>query len=214
MAKNKPKSGTRAARSRRGKGEDMTEAKAGAVEVRAPVSQHDLILPAEDVYQLHRDAVKKALDAKESAQGLYRKRLEAAQVAGVDTDMMLEAMKIVRANDPKAVAARLNQLSFCLEQEGFPIQIIVRDTLEGDHMEAIYRRFYMDGKEGKTLDNRYPEGTEMALQADRAWRHGTAANLNPPMSPEQADKALDDDELLEKLSKLPAPPDMSQAALH
>lgn len=213
MAKKKQKPKGRAARSRRGTGEDFTEAKAHSVETRAPVHQADLMLPAEEVYQLHRNAVKKALDAKESANGAYRSKLEAAQLAGVNTDMMLEAMRIVRANDPKAVAARLNQLSFCLEREGFPIKIIVRDTLLAVDMGFVYRRFYQDGKAGKTLENPYPDNSDLSLQAVRAWRHGTAANLNPPMTPAQADEALDEDER-GKLSALPPAPYMGQAAVH
>jgi hypothetical protein len=211
MPKKKDKPKGRAVRSRRGQGEDFTQTKENAVETRAPVHQADLMLPPAEVYQLHRDAVKKAMDARESAQGLYRKRLESAQVAGIDTDMMLEAMKIVRGNDPKAFAARLNQLSFCLEQEGFPIQIVVRDTLIGDEMAFVYRRFYQAGKAAETFANPYPDNSDLALQAARAWRHGNAANLG--MTPEKADEGLDDDER-EKLAALPPVPDMAQAAMH
>lgn len=213
MAK-KPKAGSRAGRSRRGRGENNTEANANQVEVRTAFSQGDLQLPAPNDYQHHKKALLGAQDKLRTANSLVRTCRKNALAAGVDPDSVFEANRIVRDNDPKKTANKLNQLAFALEQEGFSIHITVHDTLAGDELDTIYRRFYADGKAGKTLDNRYPENSDLALQADRAWRHGTAANLTPPISPEDADKALDDDELLEKLAKLPAPPDMSQAALN
>lgn len=214
MAAKKSKKGTRAGRSRRGKGENMTEKKANQVEVRTALGQGDLQLPAPDDYQHHKKSIVGTLEKLETAKSLYRKALQSAKSAGIDTDALLEARRIVRANDPKGTAQKMAQLAFCLEQEGFSIAITVHDTLAGDQMETVYRRYYADGKAGKTLDNRYPSGSDLELQANRAWRHGTAANLSPPLSPEQADAALEDEDLLAKLAKLPAPPEISQAALH
>ena len=204
MAKSK-KAGTRAGRARRGKGENFTGADEGTVEVRAPVMQADLMLPAEDVYKLHRDKIKRSIEAKDSATGKLRKDLEQAQLAGIDTDMMQEAFKIVKSNDPKAVAIRLNQLSFCLQQEGFPIQIIVRDTSVGDELELVYRRVFQETREGKTFDNRYPINTPLHLQAQRAFRHATA--INAGASIEDIDNALDEDTAASEAS-LPPPPKM------
>jgi hypothetical protein len=206
MAPKKKQAGARGSRKRRGQGEEFTEEKENEVEVRAPVLQGDLILPASDVYAMHRKKIKASLDAKESANGKYRKDLEQAQLAGIDTDMMLEAFKIVRANSPQELMNRLNQLSFCLEQEGYPIRILLKDTLIGDEMALVYRRVFQDTREGKSFDNPYPVGSDMHLQAQRAFRHATA--LNAGTSIEDIDNALDADTAAQE-AKLPPPPKLS-----
>jgi hypothetical protein len=183
----------------------MTEAKASAVEVRVPVNQGDLMLPAPDDYQHHKKSILGALEKKETANSFYRNCLKRAQQAGVDTDALLEAHRIVRANDPRATANKLNQLAFALEQEGFSIHITVHDTLAGDEMDLIYRRFYQDGKAGKSLDCRYPVGSDLATQAARAWRHGMA--LNAGTSIEDSNTVVDEDTAAQE-AKLPPPPKM------
>jgi hypothetical protein len=201
----KSKAGARGSRKRRGDGEAMTGAKAGSVEIRQAIGQEELQLPAPDDYQHHRKSILGALEKRDTANSLYRNALKNAQKAGIDTDSMLEARRIVRANDPKKTANSLNQLAFALQQEGFSIQITVHDTLAGDQMDLVYRRFYDDGKAAKTLENPYPSGSDLALQAARGWRHGNAANME--MSPEQADSGLDEDER-DRLANLPPPPAM------
>lgn len=208
MAKTGNKAGTRGSRKRRGAAEDVTGKKAGQVEVRTALSQGDLKLPAVDDYNHHKKNIAGCLDSLESAKSRYRKALQSAQAAGIDTDAMLEARRIVRANDPKKTASRLNQLAFALEQEGFSIHITVHDTLAGDEMDTVYRRFYADGKAAKTLDCRYPAGSDLAAQAARAWRHGTSSNLG--LTPEQSDAAVEDAE--DAQHQLPPPPDMAASA--
>ena len=206
MGKRSKNAGTRSSRKRRGTGEDMTGAKANAVEVRAPVNTAELALPAPDDYHHHRKAIMGALEKKRTAEGLYRNALKSAQKAGIDTTALLQANSIVRANDPKGTARSLMQLAFSLQQEGFPILITVHDTLVGDEMETVYRRFYRDGKYGKPLASDYPAGSDLAAQAARAWRHGASANLG--VSAEDSDKAVEGEEG-EAAHKLPPPPDMT-----
>lgn len=210
MAKSKKKAKVtaRGAKKRRGKGESMTGAKANQVEVRHAIGQGDLPLPTPNDYQHHKKSILGFLDQKRSAEGRYKNALKKAQEAGVDTDALLEANRIVRANDPKGTAIKLNQLAFCLAQEGFSIQITVHDSLAGDQMDLVYRRYYADGKGGKALENEYPVGSDLAAQAARAWRHGMASNMN--VSPEDSDKACEEDEDGVQ-HNLPPPPDMSHA---
>jgi hypothetical protein len=175
MAKKKTKG--RASRPRRGKSEAVTGAKAGQVEVRAALSQGDLQLPAVDDYNHHKKNIAGCLDSLESAKSRYRKALQSAQSAGIDTDAMLEARRIVRANDPKKTANKLNQLAFALEQEGFSIHITVHDTLAGDQEDLVARRFFEDGKAGRTFDCRYPENSDLAQIAKDNWMKGQAELL-------------------------------------
>lgn len=192
MAKKKKTAGTRAGRSRRGKGESNTEAKANAVEVRTAVSTMDLPLPTPDDYQHHKKSILGFLEKKRTADSHYRTALKKAQSSGIDTDAMLEANRIVRANDPKGTATKLNQLAFALEQEGFSIHITVHDTLAGDQMQLVYRRGYADGEAGRTADNKYPETTDLHAEYNRGWRHGTGKNMK--LTPEQVDSANEQQE--------------------
>lgn len=205
----KKKAKGRSARKRRGKGESMTEAQATSVQVRGPVDTAELPLPAVEDYTHHKKNILGCLDSLESAKSRYRKALQSAQAVGIDTNALLEARRIVRENDPAKTAARLNQLAFALEQEGFSIHITVHDTLAGDQLDQIYRRFFKDGKEGKALDNRYPAGSDLFAQAARAWRHGMADNLG--QTPEQADAAVAE-EMSDVEKSLPPPPDLATAA--
>lgn len=188
MAKKKKTAGTRAGRSRRGKGESNTEAKANAVEVRTAISQDDLKLPAPDDYQHHKKSILGALEKKTTADGFYRNCLKKAKSAGIDTDALLEANRIVRANDPKGTANKLNQLAFALEQEGFSIHITVHDTLAGDQLDLVYKRGYADGAAGRTADNSYPENSDLHTQYNLGWRHGTGKNMG--LTPKQVDAAI------------------------
>lgn len=210
MAKSKKKTKVtaRGAKKRRGKGESMTGAKANQVEVRHAIGQGDLHLPEPNDYQHHKKSLLGAIDKQRTATSLVRTARKNALAAGVDPDAILEANRIVRANDPKGTANKLNQLAFALGQEGFSIAITVHDTLAGDQMDLVYRRYYGDGKGGKALENEYPVGSDLAAQAARAWRHGMASNMN--VSPEDSDKACEEDEDGVQ-HNLPPPPDMSHA---
>lgn len=195
MAAKKSKKGTRGGRSRRGKGESMTEAKANQVEVRTALGQGDLQLPAPDDYQHHKKSIVGTLEKLETAKSLYRKALQSAKSAGIDTDALLEARRIVRANDPKGTANKLNQLAFALGQEGFAIQITVHDTLAGDEHALVARRGYEDARAGKTNESPYPEGSDLARIYAKNFRHGTAHNLNVTDEQfEESEAALDDAE--------------------
>lgn len=200
-SKKKTKSSARGARKRRGQGEDMTGKQASQVEVRTPVDTMELPLPKPVDYQHHRKTILGYRDQMKSAQGRYRKALKAAQEAGIDTDAMLEAKRIADANDPKKTAIQLNQLAFALQQEGFPIHIVVQDTLAGDHEELVARRGYEDGKAGRSPNNKYPAGSDLALVYDTNWQKGQAELVLGPQ-----DESEEGEE--EPTHDLKSPPDL------
>lgn len=171
------KGSKRGARKRRGKGENFTEAKASAVEVRTAVDTMELALPAPNDYQHHKKALLGALDKQRTANSLVRTARKNAIAAGVDPDSVLEANRIVRANDPKGTAQKMAQLAFALEQEGFPIQFIIHDSLAGDQEELVAKRGYEDGKAARPANNKYPAASDLALVYDTHWKRGQAENM-------------------------------------
>lgn len=191
----KKKTGSaRGSRKRRGQSENMTGAKEGEVEIRtASVGDNsEFKLPAPDDYDHHRKSILGYLEKKETASGLYRKALQTAQKAGIDTDTMLQAHKLKKANDPIKAKRHFDQLGFALKMEDFPIQLIVHDTLLGEVNEAAYKRGFDDGEAGRTANSRYPDGSELEKEYARGHLHGTGKNMG--MTPEQVDTAVDNEE--------------------
>jgi hypothetical protein len=208
-AKKKPKG--RAARSRRGKGESMTGAKEGKVEVRTASLIPEIELSDKDINH-HFNAIKRATDIKNSGVSSLREAMKKAEQThpGLGAEI---AAQIKRENKPDEteVGKKLSLQAKVMKARGSSIQLNIFDTTAGDQMNLVYRRFFQDGKGGKALDNPYPAGSDLARQAARAWRHGVAANMN--VTPEQSDEALEDDEK-EGLVNLPPVPDMSAEPAH
>lgn len=185
--------------------------KAETVEVRKAAAMGDnsqLALPAPDDYAHHMKTIKGLKDRAATAQSLVRHAKTAANKACPGLAASIEeTLSIEREGDPVKLQTRLEMMGMGLKHIGSTIQLSVFDSLAGDHMDQVYRRYFTDGQGGKALDNRYPEGSDLAAQASRAWRHGFAANMD--QTPEQADAALDDDERPELQHKLPPPPKMT-----
>lgn len=206
------KSVKRGSRSRRGRGESMTGARDNTVEVRkiGIGDNTGLNLPAPDDYAHHMKAIKGAKDKLETAKSLVRHAKEAANKSCTGMAASIEdTIKIERENDPEKLRRRLEMLGIGLNHIGHSLQLTIFDTLGGDTLDQIYKRFWLAGKEGKTLDNRYPVGSDLHAQAARAWRHGTAANLG--LTPEQSDAAVADD-MTHVERNLPSPPVMEAPA--
>lgn len=191
MAKGKSKR----AGGRKSKAESMTGAAENSVEVRtASIGDNsEFQLPAPDDYEHHKKTILGYLEKKNSANGLYRKAIQTAQKAGIDTDTMLQAHKLKTANDPVKAKRHFDQFAFALKMEDFPIQLIVHDTLLGEVNEAAYKRGFDDGEAGRTANSRYPEGSELAKEYARGHLHGTGKNMG--MTPEQVDAAVESGEM-------------------
>jgi hypothetical protein len=207
LPRKKPANGkpARSSRKRRGKSEAMTEAKANAVEMRKAIGQDEIQLPKPDDYQYHRKQILGYAKQRDEANGRYRKALKTAQDAGVDTDAMLRASKLKEKNDPAGMMRHFQQLGFALGQEGYPIQLNVRDTLHEDTAALSETRGYDEAKAGRTKNNRYPLGSDLAAAYDRGFQRGTIENM--PISDEAKRahlKELDDSG--------PFPPDHNVAA--
>jgi hypothetical protein len=188
MAKSK-NAGTRGARKKRSGGEEMTGKKAGEVEVRKPSdTQEAMVLPKPDDYEFHKKQILGFKEKKDTANANLRNALQSAQKAGIDTDALLEANKLKRSNDHAKMQRHFTQLAFALKQEGYPIEIEVRDTLKTDVAENAYKRGYDQGKAGGTMEDPYPANSDLSKQFCRGWHHGTGSNIGK--TPEEIDAIL------------------------
>jgi hypothetical protein len=209
MAK-KAKSTKKPRGGRRSRAESMTGSKAAQVEVRSGSLIPDIELSDKDINH-HFNAIKRATETKDSAVSALRTAMKKADEThpGLGAELK-DQITLERKDSTAELAAELSLKARVLQARGTTIQINIFDTMAGDQLDQVYRRFYKDGKDGKPLDNRYPAGSDLHAQAARAWRHGMAANMNPPLSPEQSDAAVAED-MSEIEANLPAPPIMSAA---
>jgi hypothetical protein len=172
------KGGTRSSRSRRSKGESFTGAQESAAEVRT--AAEDKALPALDDYKFHKDQILDAAKRKETANGNYRNSLKAAQKAGIDTDAMLKAEKLKRANDPAKMKAHFDQLAMALEEAGYPIAITAHDKLVGTVQQAAEIGGYRDATSGKFADCKYPANSDLERLYHYGFKRGTIERVKMP----------------------------------
>lgn len=178
MAKNgKAGKGTRGSRARRGKSEDFTGAAEAKVETRAATPASELDLPKPDDLAYHKKTITGYREQVSSAQGRLRNAIKAAKKSGIDMWSLDQTIAAERENDPVAVRKRFEQLAMGFRESGLPIQITVHDTLAGDVTEAAYKRGFEAGKNGQTLNNVYPKGSDLAEQYATGWRNGMASNV-------------------------------------
>ncbi len=171
-------------RGRPSNAEKAAEAEANAVEGN-PVLDLKPIEIDEGTFEVHLKAIKSALDKKETAMSLLRTCRKRAKEAGDDIlDAVDAALKFERM-DQNDVAHQLQILGFALKKTDNPIQLSLYNTLLGDEKEQAYNRGFKDGEAGKTAQNDYPEGSDLAAEYTRGWDHGTAKNLG--FSPEETD---------------------------
>lgn len=191
MAKTKKKPKGRATRKRRGKSEDMTGAKEGAVEVRSVGigdNSGELSLMEPDDWNHHKKAIKGWKEKVSTAQRGLQGAKAAAKKAGMNLASLDLVVGIERDNDPKKAMDFFSQVDLGLRlSEDTTIRITTHDTLAGDQMELVYKRGYADGAAGRTPDNQYPENSDLAAEYSRGWRHGSGKNMG--LTPEQVDAA-------------------------
>lgn len=195
MAKKKKTAGTRAGRSRRGKGESNTGAKANAVEVRtAGIGDNSgLALVEPSDWNHHFKSIKGLKEKAATAQSLVRHAKTAANKLRTGLSAVIEdVISIERENDPVKLKSYLELMGVGLSCIGSTIQLNVFDSLAGDQMELVYKRGFADGEAGRTADNKYPETSDLHAEYNRGWRHGTGKNMN--LTPEQVDSANEQQE--------------------
>lgn len=191
----------------------MTGKKANAVEVRtAGIGDNsgvlDLIAP--DDYAHHYKSIKGLEDRAATANSAVRHAKEAANKCfkGLGASIS-QTIRLEREGDTDKLKRHLELMSMGLHHIGSTVQLSIFDSLAGDNLDQVYKRFYKDGQTGKSLDSKYPEGSDLAAQAARAWRHGMAFNMG--QSPEAADAAVADD-MTDVERRLPPPPVMDAPA--
>lgn len=186
MARGKTsKPGTRRGKS---KAESVTGAKEGAVEVRKVETASELDLPPLDKREYHRKQILGYLEAKTSANSRFRNALKAAQKDGIDTEALLTAHSLKREDNPKKAARRFKQLAMFLNDEGFPVHITISDVRIATSLEDVELRGFTDGEAGRTPDNDYPEGSDMAKRYLLGWTKGQGKKLG--LSEEEVTKQL------------------------
>jgi hypothetical protein len=169
-----------------------TGAKANAVEVRTAAKIGDnskLKLPAPDTFDHHYKSIRGAQDKVKTAQALSSQASESANKASPGLAKVIkDTLKIENENDPIKLARHLEMMGMGLKQINSPIQLTVFDTLQGDVADQAYKRGFDDGENGRTANNAYPDGSDLATAYGDGWRHGTAKNLG--ITPKEADAAL------------------------
>jgi len=191
MAKNKGKGrGTRAARSRRGKGKDFTGGDAEKVEVRmggdnAPT----LELPSPEDFNYHLKSIKGANEKKDTAVALVRNAKKSAEKACKGLSGTIDRLiKLERSNDPLEFQRELELLGYGLKQTNSPIQITVFDTLLGDQNDVVAKRGYEDGKAGRAAKTEYPENSDLHEIYSSNYARGQGELLG--LDAEQTDAAI------------------------
>lgn len=190
MAKSKNGSGKKGGGSRRSRAESSTGKKADQVEMRKAASL-DLPEPVElssDDFKLHYRAIKLAKDSLDRHKSLYDGCCKQAKKV---SEELLAAVKLAiqyEGKDPEDIRKDLEIRGFVLKQTGSYLQLTLHDTLAGDVNDQAYKRGLADGKAGRSASSKYPEGSDLAEEYGRGWRHGTAENMG--MSAEQADAAV------------------------
>lgn len=182
--KNGAAAGSRGSRKRRGKGEDMTGANEGKVEVRmGGDNSPKLELPAPDDFAYHMKAIKGSLEKKDTAVALVRNAKKSADKAAPGLSGTIDRLiKIERSNDPMAFQREMELLGYGLKQTNSPIQISVFDTLLGDQKEQVAKRGYEDGKAGRSAKQEYPDGSDLAGLYSDNWMRGQAEMLGVDVS--------------------------------
>lgn len=167
-------SGTRASRKRRGSGEDMTGANENTVEVRGVGDNSQLPLPAPDDLDHHKKNIKGWKEKVATAQRGLQQAKAAAKKAHINLKSLDLVVSIERDNDPVAALDFFRQVDLGLKGSESTLRISVHDTLAGDEKDLVARRGYEDGKAGRTPDNKYPEGSDLANLYNENWQKGQA----------------------------------------
>jgi hypothetical protein len=190
MARKKPANGkpARSSRKKRGKAENMTGAKEAKVEVRKAELDLQPVEINDQDFDLHFKAVRSAQERVGTAQSIYRTCMKNAKKVSPELhDAIKDALKFdgMQHHDIKR---QMEIAGYVLRKTGSSVQLTIHDSLLGDTKEAYYKRGFSDGEAGKTADARAPEGSDLASEYMRGWRHGTSKNMG--MTPEQSDAAL------------------------
>lgn len=165
MAK-KAKKGTRGARSRRGKSEDMTGAKEATVEVRT--AQSELKLPPLEKQLFYYDSLK----AEQAKMDTIKSRIQTlnknAKSDGVDMKSIKDTMAMERG-DQIEWRQRLEQQARLMREKGISFQLSVFDTAYGSEVEQAAAEARAQASAGKAFECRFPEGSEAHTAASKEW---------------------------------------------
>lgn len=172
---------------RKSKAENMTGANESSVEVRKLGDNSQLPIPAPDDLLHHKKSIKGWQEKVTAATAGLRNAKKLAKKAGVNLKSLDLVVSIERDNDPAATLNFFQQVDLGLSvSEESTLRLTVHDTLAGDQKEMVAKRGYNDGKAGRSPQNDYPEGSDLANLYQENWIKGQAENLGVEM-PEAAE---------------------------
>jgi hypothetical protein len=161
------------------------------VEVRTPAigdNSPGLAIPEPDDWNHHKKTIAGWREKVTTAQSHLRNAIKMAKKAGVNMESLNLVVGIERENDPAKAMQFFKQIDLGLSLGESSLRITPHDTLAGDQEELVYKRGFADGEAGRTANNQYPEGSDLAATYTRGWMHGTGKNMG--QTPEQVDAAI------------------------
>lgn len=183
----RPKKGAGKGRGgRRSKAESMTGANDSAVEVRTIGDNSTLPLPEPTDWNHHKKTIAGFREKVTTAQGLLRNAIKTAKKAGINMESLNLVVGIERENDPVKAKSFFDQVGMGFELGESTLRITTHDTLLGDATEVAHKRGFDDGKNGRSSNGRYPEGSDLAEAYSKGWQEGMSENVTA--TPEQREE--------------------------
>jgi hypothetical protein len=186
MTRKKSTKGTRAGRSKRSGGEDMTGKKEGDVEVRKASAASELPLPKLDKQIFYWDSLKRLNDQKDAIVSKIRTLNKNAKSEHVDMAKIKEVMAMEKG-DQQAFRNSMEQQAQLMRAKGITFQMHIFDTAYGSDVEQAKAEARAAALAGKSPDCRYAEGTDAA----EAYMQ-TYAQTQASMVPGAGDLSEDD----------------------
>lgn len=185
----KSKKGTRGARSRRGKSEDMTGAKEGTTEVRT--GQVELAMPAPDRQLHYFDSIKHELAMVAKANERVKKLKKAAESENCDVPAIMATLKLEKGDVVK-YRRQYEQQAVLMKAKGIPFQMSIFDISFKNPVDQAVFEARAQANAGRTFECRFPEGSDEHEAAIKEWTRINAERVpgGDDLSEDEIDEAL------------------------
>lgn len=184
----KPRNGS--AGKRRGKSESVTGKKEAEAEVRKGELELKQIEINDDDFDMHYRSLKGAKEKMATAKNLYDGCCKAAKKVSEDLLNSLKRALKFEGMDAEDIKRQLEIDGYVLRKTGSSVQLTIHDTLLGDEKELAYKRGRDAGGNGKSLNNPYPAGSDLAEAFATGWRNAVGGTLG--LSEEETESAVNE----------------------
>ena len=177
-------------KSKGGRGRKKTVDKDDVVEMREGELELKAIEIDDGDFDMHFRSIKGAKEKMATAKNLYDGCCKAAKKVSQD---LLDTVKLaisLEVKDPADIKRELEKQGYALKRLGTSVQLTIHDTLLGDVNDAAYARGKDAGGKGKSLNNPYPAGSDLAEQYAAGWRNAVGGTLG--LSEEETEDAVND----------------------